>query len=157
MKPQEWKAYRHLCHFTYMNHQERSSKGIKPCAKKSAQRSNTYVTSCTWNMKSVAAQVSTHVPRRVHSVATHMSLYHSMYMNRQERTTKNVFTAPTPTRRTPQAMTSVGTSLPLVHQEPAIKNVITALPTPHPPEPPKKKLPKPWTKRTWSNIFMSKV
>ena len=58
-------------HVQEPNHQERSSKSINSCTTKSAP----YVTSCTWNMKSVAAKVSTHVPRRVHSIATRMSLH----------------------------------------------------------------------------------
>ena len=66
--------------------------------------------------ESLAAKVSTHVPRRVHSVATHMSLheeyiYHFMYMNHQERTIKNVITAP-PTPETPQK-----TPPPMTHEQ----------------------------------------
>jgi hypothetical protein len=38
---------------------------LNSCTTKSAQQINTYVTSCTWTMRSVAAKTSTHVARRV--------------------------------------------------------------------------------------------
>ena len=70
-----------------------------------------------------------------------------MYMNHLEHTIKNVITAPPNPPNLPQAMTSVGTSLPLHafmqmnHQERTIKNVIRS---PHPdpptPKPPQKTL-----------------
>ena len=44
-------------------------------ATKRAQRSNTYVISCAWTMRSIAAEVSTQVPRRARSVATLVSVH----------------------------------------------------------------------------------
>ena len=47
---------------------------LNSCTTKSAQQINTYVTSCTWTVRSHSSQTINSCARRVHSVPTRMSL-----------------------------------------------------------------------------------
>ena len=68
---------------------------LNSCTTKSAQQINTYVTSCTWTVRSIAAKLSTHVPEEC-TAYQHVCHFNSWKMNHQERTVKNVITANPP-------------------------------------------------------------
>ena len=91
---------------TPMHEHEPLSKHINSRTTTSAQRINTYVTSCTWTISKNINPRNTTSAQRINTYVSSMKMIH------EERTIKNVITPPTPPHpKPPQPTPSVSTPM----------------------------------------------